>query len=276
VAQRAVEAQSVVQRDVEGMPVAQRPELTSAAASAGAAMPVAQRLVDRQAAVMHGTTHAGFDLQPSVDSGQLATPVAELLWPPRVDAGSGSVLPLASSEPLTVPEMQQPTNVASVTPAVQRVVFDHPGLRTPSSSRTIPVSPAQPSAVPAPVVEAEEQVLSWSAGESFHSEPAVQRAETVRSVSLQQMFSGVASTEGRSTEQFAVQRDEAPAVEPAAAQPAVQTAAAPAPAAPAPAKGVSAAEVEELAKRLYEPLTAKLKAELWLDRERAGRVTDRW
>ncbi|QNE21559.1 hypothetical protein F1D05_31100 [Kribbella qitaiheensis] len=127
-------------------------------------------------------------------------------------------------------------------------------------------------------------MLAWSAGESFHQEPAVQRAETVRSVSLQQMFSGYAASEQTdqahtgqehtAAPEQVVQRDEAP-VE----QPAVQTApqaAAAAPAAQAPAKAMGAAEVEELAKRLYEPLTAKLRAELWLDRERAGRVTDRW
>ncbi|WP_132193765.1 MULTISPECIES: hypothetical protein [Kribbella] len=82
----------------------------------------------------------------------------------------------------------------------------------------------------------------------------------------------------------AVQRDEAlqeaPAVQTAEPAPAPAVAPVPAPAAGAAAGGgaktVSAAEVEELAKRLYEPLTAKLRAELWLDRERAGRVTDRW
>jgi hypothetical protein len=118
----------------------------------------------------------------------------------------------------------------------------------------------------------DEQVLSWSAGESFHAEPAVQRVETesVKAVSLQQMFGGYAAPE--STEGV-VQRDEAPA-EVAAPAPAAAVQAAPVQA--APAKAVSAAEVEELAKRLYEPLTAKLRAELWLDRERAGRVTDRW
>jgi hypothetical protein len=131
-------------------------------------------------------------------------------------------------------------------------------------------------------VRAEEQVLSWSAGESFHHDPAVQRAEIVRAVSLQQMFSGHAAPE-HSVQEHAVQEAAAPEQvqreEAEAPQSAVQPAPAgqaAAPAAPAPAKTVSAAEVEELAKRLYEPLTAKLRAELWLDRERAGRVTDRW
>jgi hypothetical protein len=41
------------------------------------------------------------------------------------------------------------------------------------------------------------------------------------------------------------------------------------PGAPAPP------DIEELARQLYEPLTARLRAELWLDRERSGLLTDR-
>jgi hypothetical protein len=51
-----------------------------------------------------------------------------------------------------------------------------------------------------------------------------------------------------------------------------QTAAAPA-AAGATAVGQ---EPEELLKKLYDPLVRRLKAELWLDRERRGALTDRW
>jgi hypothetical protein len=42
---------------------------------------------------------------------------------------------------------------------------------------------------------------------------------------------------------------------------------------PAPAAAAAAnapADVDELVGRLYEPLAARLRAELWLDRERAG------
>ncbi len=55
---------------------------------------------------------------------------------------------------------------------------------------------------------------------------------------------------------------------------------APAPtAAAAPAAATAGAapagtDVDELARRLFEPLSARLRAELWLDRERAGLVTD--
>jgi hypothetical protein len=45
---------------------------------------------------------------------------------------------------------------------------------------------------------------------------------------------------------------------------------------PGAPQGTGGVDVDEMAKRLYEPLTARLRAELWLDRERAGLVTDRW
>jgi hypothetical protein len=34
------------------------------------------------------------------------------------------------------------------------------------------------------------------------------------------------------------------------------------------------ADLDEMARRLFEPLSARLRAELWLDRERAGLVSD--
>jgi hypothetical protein len=43
---------------------------------------------------------------------------------------------------------------------------------------------------------------------------------------------------------------------------------------PPPAAGAKPTDLDELARRLYEPLTARLRAELWLDRERAGVMTD--
>jgi pyruvate/2-oxoglutarate dehydrogenase complex dihydrolipoamide acyltransferase (E2) component len=60
----------------------------------------------------------------------------------------------------------------------------------------------------------------------------------------------------------------------------VQTAAdetPPAPAqAPQAAQAAQGQEPEELLKKLYDPLVRRLKAELWLDRERRGALTDRW
>nr|BFE49330.1 hypothetical protein GCM10017745_27570 [Saccharothrix mutabilis subsp. capreolus] len=72
-------------------------------------------------------------------------------------------------------------------------------------------------------------------------------------------------------EHHVVQRTEevAPAVEEAPST-AAPTSSSAAPAQQAPA------EPEELLKKLYDPLLRRLKAELWLDRERRGLLTDRW
>ncbi|QGN34973.1 hypothetical protein [Microlunatus sp. Gsoil 973] len=46
------------------------------------------------------------------------------------------------------------------------------------------------------------------------------------------------------------------------------------PASAPPAAAGTTESVDELARRLFEPLSARIKAELWLDRERAGLITD--
>jgi hypothetical protein len=38
---------------------------------------------------------------------------------------------------------------------------------------------------------------------------------------------------------------------------------------------MSAAEVDGLARRLYDPIARRLRAELWVDRERTGTLMDR-
>ena len=58
------------------------------------------------------------------------------------------------------------------------------------------------------------------------------------------------------------------------AAPAPATAPAASPGGAPPTAGAAAAELDEMARRLFEPLSARLRAELWLDRERAGLVTD--
>jgi hypothetical protein len=57
------------------------------------------------------------------------------------------------------------------------------------------------------------------------------------------------------------------------ASPTVQSVAAAAVPAPAPAASAGA-DLDEMARRLFEPLSARLRAELWLDRERAGLMSD--
>ena len=60
---------------------------------------------------------------------------------------------------------------------------------------------------------------------------------------------------------------------PAAAQ-APSTPSGPAPSGPAAAGPAGGGDVEELVNKLYDPLAARLRAELWLDRERAGVLMD--
>jgi hypothetical protein len=69
--------------------------------------------------------------------------------------------------------------------------------------------------------------------------------------------------------------------EPAAPSPApstvdvpVQRADPPEPAPAAPAAPTGPAEIDELVRRIYEPIAARLRAELRIDRERAGMLTD--
>jgi hypothetical protein len=64
-----------------------------------------------------------------------------------------------------------------------------------------------------------------------------------------------------------------PESEPAAAQ-APSTPSGPAPSGPAAAGPAGGGDVEELVNKLYDPLAARLRAELWLDRERAGVLMD--
>ena len=64
-----------------------------------------------------------------------------------------------------------------------------------------------------------------------------------------------------------------PETAPAAAQ-APSTPSGPAPSGPAAASPAGGGDVEELVNKLYDPLAARLRAELWLDRERAGVLMD--
>ncbi|HZO65272.1 MAG TPA: hypothetical protein VFB74_09730 [Kribbellaceae bacterium] len=90
----------------------------------------------------------------------------------------------------------------------------------------------------------------------------------MNAVSLQQMF---ADPSGTTTQAVHVQRQEAGGPPPAETQAAPSSR----PAAPTASGPAAATDLDELARRLYDPLTARLRAELWLDRERAGLVTDR-
>jgi hypothetical protein len=211
---------------------------------------------------------------------RITLPVAppQLLWPQHkvIQRSRG----LSSERPLTVPYEPSP---AADAPAVQRISYDSPPVHR-SEAQTITQVPVQPKQVVAP-----EQPTPAMRPETH------QLRETVRALPLQRMF-GDLTTTGSSepvqtmTEWHApVQREAIPttpaipmAQEVPTVTPVVQMAetssAAPATstAAPGAPQGTAGVDVDEMAKRLYEPLTARLRAELWLDRERAGLVTDRW
>jgi hypothetical protein len=100
-------------------------------------------------------------------------------------------------------------------------------------------------------------------------------AVSSRTVGLAEMFALAAarSSDGDATIQRSAETDVPPASDPPASTPAATGSAAPA--GPAgPAAPPSGAELEEMARRLYEPLSARLRAELWQDRERSGLLTD--
>jgi hypothetical protein len=163
--------------------------------------------------------------------------------------------------------------------------------------RPTPMSPAAEPVRPMPAAPVRlEPFVQRSADLRPSSTPVFARpvdagaaspsATSTRTVGLAEMFalaSGGAGDPG-TADGSVVQRS---AAEPAPAATEVQLAPADAPAAassaPAPAGGgagaaggapASGSDVEEMAQRLYEPLTARLRAELWQDRERAGLLTD--
>jgi hypothetical protein len=104
-------------------------------------------------------------------------------------------------------------------------------------------------------------------------------AVSSRTVGLAEMFAlaaaqpsdGVATIQRSAETEVQLAADEPPAAAPAGGSSSSSSA----PVAPAgPAAPMSGAELEEMARRLYEPLTARLRAELWQDRERSGLLTD--
>lgn len=107
-------------------------------------------------------------------------------------------------------------------------------------------------------------------------------AVSSRTVGLAELFSMAAaqsSADGATVQRLGAAPDASPTAPPT--ETVVQTtlpadAAAPA-AAPTPdaaAATPTAEQLEEMARRLYEPMASRIRAELWQDRERAGLLTD--
>lgn len=247
---------------------------------------VAEAPIQRLEAVEPAPTSAAILPEPVVRS-QPARPGSEAVReyaPPKpavkttpVGAAGAEVLtqravPEAPIGPAVVPEpLTIPTRAAaaesiqsfrhSSLPSVSRLpatASTYPTLRSTASSRTVAVGPAIPQTIAQAV--------------STGSEPAV-------AMSFGAMFGAAGDSEAGSPAEdgfTSVQLQPAEGTAPATSDPVVTPATPPASSstvAPA-AAGAKPPDLDELARRLYEPLTARLRAELWLDRERAGVVTD--
>lgn len=151
---------------------------------------------------------------------------------------------------------------------------------TPHSTSTSPSPTAHPDGLP--LVQRRDAPARSTAGSAPLAPPAEAdrpaMAVSSRSVGLAEMFALAAA---QSTDGVTVQRSAEAEVQPTSldsgpdapsASSATSSAAPAGP--PAPAPPLSGAELEEMARRLYEPLSARLRTELWQDRERSGLLTD--
>ncbi len=180
---------------------------------------------------------------------------------PRIPDAQAPVSPTSDLRTLA-PRPALPAASSSV-PTVSRLAdaSTYPTTRSASSSRTVAVGPAIPRA---------------SASATFaESPPAVARSFSSMFGSAHSGETGSPAEDGFTSVQLQPASESgAPAAEPAGDAASSAAPATPSSGAPPPAAGTKPTELDELARRLYEPLTARLRAELWLDRERAGVMTD--
>jgi hypothetical protein len=146
-----------------------------------------------------------------------------------------------------------------------------------TTERLVQPTPAPP-ATAAPMVQRqpEQTASTTSTSGSFATTGSPVTATSGRTVGLAEMFA-IAAAQAAPDDEPAVQRSAETEIQLAAADPAPAPTAAPTAAAPggAPsAGGPAGADLDEMARRLYEPLSARLRAELWQDRERSGLLTD--
>lgn len=209
-------------------------------------------------------------------------------------SSTGAPLPVATepagrpgrADPADAPAAERFLPPAAFAPPIAAVQRRTPG--TPPDPHTATAAPV-PSATPAPGV----QRVTAEPPAAPQPQPPLMlvRSPSARAagtgpalgegMSFAAMFAGFAAESSESgyggTD---VQRQTAeaePPAEPAVPAPSEPAAAPGAPAAAGTAGAVAAAgggNIDELARRLYEPLAARLREELWLDRERAGWMTE--
>jgi hypothetical protein len=215
---------------------------------------------------------------------------------PAESSGAGSTPPVgAGSAQIIKSAPQQPTSLPVVQPIRADTHSDPPSVATPSIATQSSADVVPPSGRLVLLPPVRRSTDDPEPGRP-HLSPESVIADSARPMSLQCMFEHTARTAEPNPEPApanASDHQQAPQTitfdspvlqreaEPAAA-PAEDAGAAPA-AITGPAQGADAGSgggaaggaalptnVEELVNRIYDPLAARLRAELWMDRERAG------
>ena len=195
---------------------------------------------------------------------------------PAAEAPAGPTVQEVPVGPAVIPE---PWTSVTDTPAAPASAAPPSHRSLPSVSRLAVDGPAYPFTRPARTSPA-VAVGSSIPRVTPYATPSQSRSG--RAMSFTSMFSSAADeTEAGSLAEdgfTSVQLQSAGEAPPPASEPATDTSAAPPVTTPvlppAAGGGASPVDLDEMARRLYEPLTARLRAELWLDRERAGVTGD--
>ena len=242
-------------------------------------VPSETHLILDQAAEADGQPSTG---ELDVPAMEMPTAPASAAWSPVAPAppaGSGSSAWSSSPGPSTAEPPRSGASRAMVqrsaaetSPAVVGTTA-YPRSGEPPAPM---VSPPMAAADPTPMIQRRFDAPSPSTAVAppVSADPPAM-AVSGRTVGLAEMFAMAAaqSSDGGATIQRSAETEVQLAADPPAAAPAAAPSAAPA--GPAgPAAPMNGAELEEMARRLYEPLTARLRAELWQDRERSGLLTD--
>jgi hypothetical protein len=245
-----------------------------------AELPV-QQLGSFEQVVTQRLTSAELSVRPGLATPEVNVPAVEVpVRPTRT-----GVSPEGPAAEAPGPTVQEVPVGPAVIPEPWTSVADTPGAPAstappshrppPSVSRLAVDAPAYPVARPArtsPAVAVGPSIPRVTP----YGTPSQSRSG--RAMSFTSMFSSAADeTEAGSPAEDgfnSVQLQSAGEAPPPASEPATDVSAAPPVTTPVPPPaaggGASPVDLDEMARRLYEPLTARLRAELWLDRERAG------
>jgi len=211
---------------------------------------------------------------------------------PAESSGAGSTPPLGpGSAQIVKSAPQQPTSLPVVQPISTDVHSESPSVAIPSIPMQSSADVAPPSGRMVLLPPMHRSTDDLEPGRP-HLSPESVIADSARPMSLQRMFEHTARTAESSPELPPADLSghlQAPQTitfdspvlqrEAEAAAPAVEDAGATMPPSAGSAQGAGAGtaggsalptNVEELVNRIYDPLAARLRAELWMDRERAG------